>query len=77
MIMNESNVSKIPAGNELEVEQAAEVGGGDCGGSVQVGTGGISISGSVEGLGSDVIRTYEGLIDATSCAIERIANALK
>ncbi len=72
--MNDSNVSTIPAGNELEVEQAAEVGGG---GSVQVGTDGISIGSTVEDLGSDVIRTYEGLIEATSYAIERIASALK
>lgn len=77
--MNDTNVAKIPVGHELEASQAAEVGGGgdDCGGTVDVGTDGITFSSTIDQLGSNVIRTYEGLIEATSYAIERIANSLK
>ncbi len=75
--MSESNVTKIPVGNELDPAQAVEVGGGDCGASVTVGSGGVNITTPPDGLGGAVIATYEGMIEATSYAIERIANALK
>ncbi len=75
--MSESNVTKIPVGNELDPAQAVEVGGGDCGTSVTVGSDGINITGPANGIGPAVIATYEGMIEATSYAIERIANSLK
>jgi hypothetical protein len=64
--------------NQLPDSQVADVaGGGDCDASISAGSGGINISTTPGSLGPDVIATYEGLIEATSYAIERIANSLK
>lgn len=73
--MSDKDESGNPEQHELDVEQVGEVAGGS--GAVSIGTGGVTISSSSDSLGGDVIRTYEGLIEATSYAIERIAGALK
>ncbi|MGE0356871.1 MAG: hypothetical protein AB7P08_08155 [Burkholderiales bacterium] len=76
--MSDKEDTNALAGNELGLDQVEEVAGGNsCGTTVTAGTGGVSVTGSVESLGSDIIKTYEGIIDATSYAIERIAGSLK
>jgi hypothetical protein len=64
--------------NELPDAQVADVaGGGDCDASVSIGTGGVQINSPAGGVGQNIIAVYEGMIEATSYAIERIAGALK
>lgn len=62
--MNDPTPSNTPANEELHVAQAAEVGGG---------------LGDPSGSGSTAVLAdaYEWLVDATSEAIERLANSLK
>lgn len=76
--MSDKEDTNALAGNELNLDQVEDVAGGaDCGATVTAGTGGVNISSPVTELGDSVIRTYEGLIEATSYAIERIAGSLK
>jgi hypothetical protein len=51
-------------------------GEGDCGSTVTVGTDGINVNTSTDNAGTALINTYEGIIQATSYAIERVINAV-
>ena len=76
--MSERDTSNDLVQNELDSAQLAEVGGGgDCGPTASVGTGGITVSGSPGSIGNSIVQVYEGMIEATSYAIERIATSLK
>lgn len=76
--MSDKEDTNALAGNELDLNQVEDVAGGiNCGATVTAGTDGFNLSSPVQELGSSIIRTYEGLIDATSHAIERIAGSLK
>ena len=50
---------------------------GNSGGGNENSNGGSSTVGDQSTLGQDLINAYEGLIDAVSHIIERVANALK
>ena len=65
---------------ELTLNETAFVSGGatnDCGGSVTVGTAGLSVETSTTNLGGDIIAIYEGMIQSVSYMIERVANSFK
>ena len=62
---------------ELTMDEIALVAGGDCSAG-DGGDSGNTFGGVTEpdSLGQDLINIYEGLVEATSYVIERVANAL-
>ena len=65
---------------ELTLNEVSMVSGGasnDCGGSVTVGTGGITIKSSTGGVYNDIVNVYEGLVDSMSYVIERVAKSMR
>ncbi len=71
---------KLPAraGQALAPEQVANVSGGDggsCSTTMTIGTGGIVVQSTYNSFGDALIGTYEGIVDATSYVIERVATA--
>lgn len=64
--------------NQVSPADAANVSGGegDCTATVTVGTDGISIGTTDGTVGGALIGTYEGIIEATSYALERVINAV-
>ena len=59
---------------ELTASELDFVSGGDsCSGDSGNTYGGVE---DVSGIGQDIIDAYEGLVEATSYIIERVANAL-
>jgi hypothetical protein len=76
--MSDKDITQVRLENELDAAQLAEVSGaGDCTSTATVGSGGITISGPTADIGNNIVQVYEGMIEATSYAIERIANSLK
>ncbi|HSN20652.1 MAG TPA: hypothetical protein VLS49_08240 [Usitatibacter sp.] len=66
------------SGEELPVEQAAQVGGGgDCTSTATVGSGGVTISSSGATAGDAMIAIYDGAVSLTSHVIETVANSTK
>lgn len=73
----EANKANEP-GTALAVDQVEQVAGGDgCTTSATVGTNGVSVTSTYNSLGSALIGTYDGVVDATSHVIETVANSLK
>lgn len=78
--MSENDKAVRPAGNALSADQVANVSGGadSCTTTVTIGVPGTgSIVSTYNDLGSALIGTYEGIVDATSYMIERLANTAK
>ena len=71
-------MSELKQLKQLTPLEAANVGGGegDCTTTANVGTGGVGVSGDPTSIGGALIGTYEGIIEATSYAIERVINAV-
>lgn len=71
-------MSELKQLKQLNPLDAAQVGGGegDCTTTATVGTDGIGVSGPPDAIGGALIGTYEGIIEATSYAIERVINAV-
>jgi len=82
-VLKEVGVVKESAGaTPIEVvaeAQALEVAGGagECGPTVDVGTGGITVRTPVSQVSGALIGTYEGVVDAASHVIERVTRAIK
>ena len=74
-----SELKQLKQLNPLDASQVAG-GDGDCTTTVELGTGGFNVSNGgptvADTVYSTVSGTYEGIIQATSYAIERVINAV-
>ena len=70
--------TKQDSAQAISNEQASEVAGGDgaCTSTVTIGST-TTVTTSAPTPGDALIATYEGIVDATSYVIERVANSVK
>ncbi len=75
--MSEKDNAHGHAGQTLPAEQVANVSGGDgtCSTTATIGTNGIVIQSTYNSFGEALIGTYEGIVEATSYVIERVATS--
>ena len=71
-------MSELKQLNQLTPLDAQDVSGGagDCPATATIGTTGVGVTSPPDSLGNNLISTYEGVIQATSYALERVINAV-
>ncbi len=76
--MDETNAAKPATTQALSPDQVAAVSGGDgCTTTVTIAAGDTSVVSTYDSFGAALIGTYDGLVDATSYVIERLASTTK
>lgn len=74
--MSDTKPTQQPTpGETLPPEQAAQVSGGDGDCTTTLSVAGMTTS--ADSVGSVLINTYDGLVEATSYVIETVANSTK
>jgi hypothetical protein len=74
--MSKAKETTAEVGKPVDVDQAAQVAGGDGECTTTLTLGGILTTVGPT-VGETVTATYDGLVDATSHVIERVANSMK